>query len=227
LKVLQENRKWFLLYAHKDNTEEQPQEKAQDRAKWWAREINVPADEWKGPPGPRNLPQEALTIESAFKLLFDEEIWQHLETETDAYAKKEGLDKGMTRKEISTYLAVLLAMGLSPEMSLHEYWNETDPWVRNEGIANVCSREQFKLWNSIFHFNIDWMIERCVVNSKAHWSPHKRMAIDEWLQAWKGTWRNRQYIKGKPHQNGLKWYLFADITTYVWDFWLYKGKQIN
>ena len=49
------------------------------------------------------------------------------------------------------------------------------------------------------------------------------MAVDEWLQAWKGTWKNCQYIKGKPHQNGLKWYLFADIMSYVYDFWLFKG----
>jgi len=105
---------------------------------------------------------------TAFKLLFDDEIWEHL--------------------------AVILAMGISPESEMREYWSETDPWVGNEGISNTCAREQFREWNDIFHFDLDWLVQRCVVNAKAHW-------------------RNRQYIKGKPHQNGLKWYLFADIMT--------------
>lgn len=49
------------------------------------------------------------------------------------------------------------------------------------------------------------------------------MAVAEWLQTWKGTWKGCQCIKGKPHQNRLKWYLFVDILTYVWDLWLFKG----
>jgi len=154
-------RKQKVCFFDEPKKMEEHEQERQDPNKWPAREINVPADEWAGPPGPRNLPQEPLGIETAFRLLFDEEIWQHL--------------------------AVLLAMGISPESEIREYWSETDPWVGNQGIANTCSRDDFRRWHKIFHFEIDWLVERCIVNSKAHWSPHKKMAVDEWLQAWKGT----------------------------------------
>jgi hypothetical protein len=41
----------------------------------------------------------------------------------------------------------------------------------------------------------------------------------------KGTWKHRCFIKGKPHQNGLKWYLLADYDTYIFDGWLYQGQE--
>jgi len=78
-------------------------------------------------------------------------------------------------------------MGLSPETEIHEYWATEDRWVGNAGIASICTRDAFEHWNDIFHFDLDWLVERCVVNSKAHWHPFERLSVDEWLQPWKGT----------------------------------------
>lgn len=158
-------------------------------------------------------------------MLFDEEIWVHLEQHTNEYAIKIESETRMKREEIETYLAIILAMGISPESELREYWSTTDPWTGNAGIAKTCSRRQFEAWNTISHFDLDWLISRCVKNAKKYWQPFEKMAVDEWLQAWKGTWKNRQYIKSKPHQNGLKWYLFADSSSYIWDCWLFKGNM--
>ena len=214
---------WVSRDATKNKTEGQQEQRVPNPNEWFVRDIEIALDKDEGPPGPQNLPPEPLTIFSAFQLLFDDQIWEHLLTETNKYAEATDAGIKMTKEEISTYLAVVLAMGISPESELRDYWSTENPWVGNEGIARTCSRQQFEAWNSIFHFDLDWLITRCVVNAKAHWKPCRKMAIDEWLQAWKGTWKHRQYIKGKPHQNGLKWYLLVDILTYVYDFWLYKG----
>jgi hypothetical protein len=33
------------------------------------------------------------------------------------------------------------------------------------------------------------------------------------------------YIQGKPHPNGIKIYILADKTGFVYDFWFYRGQQ--
>jgi len=43
---------------------------------------------------------------------------------------------------------------------------------------------------------------------------------------WKGRGKGiRVFIKGKPHRNGIKIYLLADRSGYVFDFWIYRGTQ--
>jgi len=52
------------------------------------------------------------------------------------------------------------------------------------------------------------------------------MCIDEGIGPWKGRGRGiRIFIAGKPHPNGIKIYLMCDRTAYVFDFWIYRGRQ--
>ena len=49
------------------------------------------------------------------------------------------------------------------------------------------------------------------------------MIVDEMLIPFTGRWKYVQYIKGKPHNTGLKMFCLADLNYYLWDFWLYEG----
>lgn len=51
------------------------------------------------------------------------------------------------------------------------------------------------------------------------------MVLTQW-GCRKGTWKHRVYIKGKPHQNGLKWFILADYDTYIVGMWLYHGHEL-
>jgi hypothetical protein len=40
-----------------------------------------------------------------------------------------------------------------------------------------------------------------------------------------GRCRFRVHIKGKPHATGLKYYVIATSSNYIFDFWLYMGNE--
>lgn len=46
------------------------------------------------------------------------------------------------------------------------------------------------------------------------------------MAPWKGRKKGlRVFIRDKPHPNGIKIYILADRTGYVYDFWIYRGTQ--
>lgn len=52
------------------------------------------------------------------------------------------------------------------------------------------------------------------------------MCVDEGMGPWKGQKKGvKFFVQGKPHANGIKLYLLADDQCYVYDFWVYQGKQ--
>jgi len=40
-----------------------------------------------------------------------------------------------------------------------------------------------------------------------------------------GKWKYRQHIRGKPHATGLKYFIIATSSNYVFSFWLYCGLE--
>ncbi len=52
------------------------------------------------------------------------------------------------------------------------------------------------------------------------------MCVDERMSPWKERKKGiKVFVKGKPHSNGIKIYLLADSTNFVYDFWIYRGTQ--
>ena len=51
------------------------------------------------------------------------------------------------------------------------------------------------------------------------------MAVDETLLLFKGRFRFKQHIRGKPNSTGIKIYAMNDKTGYFLDFWFYQGKN--
>ncbi len=40
-------------------------------------------------------------------------------------------------------------------------------------------------------------------------------------------WKYVQYIKGKYHNTKLKIFCLVDSNFYIWNFWLYKGDELE
>lgn len=78
--------------------------------------------------------------------------------ETNPYAGQklvgEALDKwqDVTLDEIKAFLDVSVVMGLNPLPSTADYWS-SDPFLGNEGIQKVMTKNRFEHLSRFFHFN--------------------------------------------------------------------------
>ena len=49
--------------------------------------------------------------------------------------------------------------------------------------------------------------------------------VDETLLLFKGRFRFKQHIRGKPNSTGIKIYAMNDKTGFFYDYWFYRGKN--
>lgn len=117
-------------------------------------------------------------------------------------------------------------MGLSPQPSIKDYFsNDVNgifglDWMKHRFTANLWSDMHSKI-----HFVSHECIELLRSNCQKAWNLDQVLIVDEMLIPFTGRWKHIQFIKGKPHNTGLKMYCLADSNFYVWDFWLYQGNE--
>jgi len=81
-------------------------------------------------------------------------------------------------------------------------------------------------WLSIRRYlfcDVDWLTQQTQDASQKIWRLYPYVAIDETLLLFKGRFKYRQHIKGKPNATGLKIYALCDNTGFIYAFWFYKG----
>ena len=61
--------------------------------------------------------------------------------------------------------------------------------------------------------------------NKRYYYPTTRLSIDETLFLYKGRVRFRQRMPLKPQSTGLKYFVMADTNGFIYDAFLYKGKE--
>jgi hypothetical protein len=86
-------------------------------------------------------------------------------------------------------------------------------------------RDRFLEINGALHPDVDELMKHFRGASQKYWVPHKEMSIDETLFLFKGKVKFRQRMPMKPQSTGLKYFMMADSTGYIYDSFLYKGKQ--
>ncbi len=59
------------------------------------------------------------------------------------------------------------------------------------------------------------------VQLQKHWKPYRIVVIDDGIIPFKGHWRYRQCVRGKPHSTGIKLYVLADATGFIYSCWYY------
>lgn len=74
-----------------------------------------------------------LTPYSAFSLLWDSKVVDHLLADTARYCEEKSFDFVLDKSRLELYLAVILAMRLCPQPEFSLYWSEDD----SQGIPNA------------------------------------------------------------------------------------------
>ncbi len=129
--------------------------------------------------------------------------------------------------ELKIWFGILMVMGLCPEPALHNYWAKEqtangifgNDFIRNSGM----SRNRWLQIRKYLFCDIDQLTSITQTNSQLIWRPFPYMAIDETLLLFKGRFKYRQHIKGKPNATGLKIYALCDNSGYIYAFWFYQG----
>lgn len=194
---------------------------------WKAEEIEVQDIPFTLTPGPQNCPA-ALTVLEAFSTIFPSTLLQHIVDDTNAYsAQKNDCYKlgSVTKEEVCTYFAILLAMSMKTAPALKDHWSMNSmlasPWIKEK-----MPRNRWLAIHKALHFNIHTIEEAVRAASQQHWIPSKKVCIDEGIGPWQGRKKGvRVYILGKPHPNGIKIYILADENNFIYDFWIYRGVQ--
>lgn len=216
---------------------------------WTNRLRNIHMEDFTSPAGITfEIGNEAREID-IFKLFFNDEILNVIVRETNRYARQklvgEALDKwqDVTLDEVKVFLGVSVAMGLNPLPSTADYWS-SDPFLGNEGIQKVMTKNRFEHLSRFFHFN-DSSVEprrgedgydrlykvRPILshfNAKIQelYKPTKHISVDEGMIGFKGRLSFRQYMPAKPTKYGIKVWMAADASNgFVVNHEVYLGKQ--
>lgn len=98
-------------------------------------------------------------------------------------------------------------MGLAPLPEVRDYWNKkasVDDMLENRWIASRMSRDRWKQIYSNLSIDVEETIKFICLQSKKFYKPSSHVSIDESLIAFKGRYKYRQHIRGKPKATGLK-----------------------
>ena len=133
-----------------------------------------------------------------------------------------------------------------------DYWRDTESpcifpysnWPEYH-LQSLTSKLHFQQYLNFLiltmkepHLMADNLIEQLNINVKSCWNLNQTVVIDEMMVPFHGRWTYKQHVKGKPHNTGASWwkillitlsglklYCLADSDYYLWDFWLYQGKD--
>ena len=137
----------------------------------------------------------------------------------------------ITKAELKAYISLTVHMGITPAPHNRLYWSK-DLKFRNQGIADVMSRDRFDLIKKFLYFNTlnegkksnetlrklkviyDGVSKACINNFKG--SVH--LSVDESMIAFSGDHAGTIYLPRKPIKNGFKRYVLASSDSYVINF---------
>ncbi|KAL6046356.1 hypothetical protein QOT17_022236 [Balamuthia mandrillaris] len=83
----------------------------------------------------------------------------------------------LTQKEVFLYLALFLAMSLSPSPSLHQYWEDC-PIFGMHFCQEAIGRDKWLEIHHWLHFDIVWIESELQANFKKYWVPYQQIVTD-------------------------------------------------
>ena len=210
-----------------ENDESGSEGEGDEPVEWSDRLRNIHVDDFTSPVGITiELGNEAREID-VFKMFFNDEILNVIVRETNRYARQklagQALDKwqDVTLVELKAFLGVCVVMGVNPLPCTADYWS-SDPFLGNEGIQKVMTKNRFENISRFFHFN-DSSVEprrgddgfdrlykvRPILthfNAKIQelYQPGKHISVDEGMIGFKGRLSFCQYMPAKPTKYGIK-----------------------
>lgn len=143
--------------------------------------------------------------------------------------------KDLTIPELKIFIGILLHMGTVRINRFNDYW-KTSRFFNFGIVREQISRDRWLLILRCLHFNnnnietedrlqkVRLLIDS--FNNKMHeiYSPGKELALDESIMLYRGRLYFRQYIKGKRHKYGIKFYSLCEPDGLCLSFEIYSGK---
>lgn len=154
-------------------------------------------------------------------------MWSNMtETILKSTLAREQIDWDMN--DINLFLASLLTMGLAPEPSIEDYFKQDARGIFGSlWMQQRFTKQKWSFMHSHIHFDPTECINILRTNAQSSWNLRQVLVVDELMVTFTGKWKWIQFIKGKPHNTGLKFFGLTDDSFYLWDFWLYQGSESN
>nr|XP_033342845.1 piggyBac transposable element-derived protein 4-like [Megalopta genalis] len=143
--------------------------------------------------------------------------------------------KPVTKREMSTFIVILLIMGVVRLPEIRLYWSKKEMYG-NARIKKAMKRDRFMSILKYLHFTdnttdriedrlykVRDIVDKIVRTSRNTVKPGKNIVIDESMVPWRGRLSFRQYIPGKRHKYGIKMYKLCLPGGYTYNIHIYSG----
>ena len=189
---------------------------------------------------------------SVFRTFFTEEILNLITDQTNIYGKgkernntqkKTSNWKDVSKKEIESFLGLIILMGINNLPNMKLYWSK-DMVFHNAFISSIMSRNRFlQIFYNIHLADSSLEPERASKDYSKIYKVKKFSeilrknfqnnhhlggcsTIDESMIKFKGRSSLKQYLPKKPIKRGYKvWCLCDPITGYLFNYQIYLGKE--
>lgn len=140
--------------------------------------------------------------------------------------------KPVTCQELKLFFGLIFHMGFVKLNRFNDYW-KNDEYFNQTIFRKAMSRNRFMLilrmlcvyvgqvtcsYDKVKNI-IDYFNEKMI----SLYYPTQKITIDESMMLWRGRLTFRQYMKGKRHKYGLKFYALADQLGVIMKLHLYGG----
>ena len=191
-----------------------------------------------------DIPNNATPLD-LFSLLFSDKILDHVVDRTNRYAERlleepnilrKSIKKwvALSRDELKRFLAVSLLMGEVKIITIRHYFCCKGLYVV-PAFSKIMSGRKYQMIVKHLHMDSDEnddplskvrpIIDLLIGNIRSCYYPDQNLSLDELMMAWRERLRFRQYIKGKKHKFGIKFYALYETTGFVLNFVIYEGKS--
>lgn len=179
-----------------------------------------------------------------FLVLFNPIFIENIVNETNRYAEicSKSKNKGrlsqlneVTIEEFKIFIGLLLHTGTIRLNRIQDYW-KTHRLFNIQCFREYMSRDRFLYILRVLHFNKDAetgnplhkvqpIIDEFNNTMLLIYGPDRELSLDEAMVLWRGRLLIRQYIKGKRHKYGIKFYTLAEPNGLTLKITIYAGKN--
>lgn len=187
-----------------------------------------------------------------FSLFFTDELIETIVTETNRYAEEKIIlnicDEKIlpssrlntwtevTSDEIKVFFGIFIWMGLDKKPSMSRYWSTLDLYA--SPVRKYISRNRFQSILAMLHvtnndtadtmnklYKLGTVVDYLNEKFQSLYVPGENICIDESMMPWRGRLGFRQYIPGKRHKYGIKFFKLCLPHGYTYKFKIYVGAE--
>ena len=174
-----------------------------------------------------------------FKLCFDDEILNHICSESVRYASQKGDSQFVvTAEELYRYFGIFLWSGYKKPPFRRMYWG-TRPDANNFIVSQFMSRNRFEKIHQYLHFNDNMSIDhndrvdkmRPIIDHLnacfgQFFQPFRpTYSLDEAMEPYYGHHSMKQFMRGKPNGYRFKLWCLTNFQGYLVKFQPYTGND--